>query len=231
MSRDTANGMEFAPVIFYDYQSMMVPKGSGITQLEDLKGKAICVLSGTTTEQNLTDQMRKVGVTDYKPIVADNADALYKAYQEGRCEAITSDHSQLIARRTQLPKPDDNVLLEVVLSKEPLAPAVANGDAAWSDTVKWVIYALIQAEEFEINSTNLSTFQTTQDTSIKRFLGAEGNLGEDAGLPKDFAARIIKHVGNYGEIYERNIGKPLGIERGLNNLSTKGGLMYSPPFR
>lgn len=231
LNRDTAVGLVFAPTLFYDGQGIMATKASGITKLENLKGKSICVLSGTTTEQNLADRMGKIGVKDYKPVLSDKADALYTAYQEGRCEAVTSDRSQLVARRSVLPKPEDHLLLDTVLSKEPLAPAVADGDAAWYDAVKWITYALIQAEEFGINSTNAASFQDTTDPSIRRFLGIEDKLGEDMGLTNDFAARVVRHVGNYGEIYDRNIGKPLGLDRDLNNLWTKGGLMYSPPFR
>lgn len=231
LGRDTANKMEFAPTTFYDGQGIMVTAASGATKLEDLAGKSICVLAGTTTEQNLADRMRQVGVDDYNPIVSDDVDALYAAYQEGRCEAVTSDRSQLVARRSILPKPDDHILLDTVMSKEPLGPMVANGDSSWFDAVKWITYALIQAEEFGITSENLSTFENSQDPNIRRFLGLDEKLGEDMGLPNDFAARVIKHVGNYGEVYDRNIGEPLGLERGPNKLWTDGGLMYSPPFR
>ncbi len=230
ISRDTSVGLEFAPTIFYDGQGMMVKKASGAKELADLNNKSICVQSGTTTELNLADQMNKRGI-NYTPVVFENPDALYAAYEQGRCEGATSDRSALIARRASLPQPDDHVVLDVVMSKEPLAPAVANGDSTWSDTIKWITYALIQAEEFGITQENLSSFENSNDPSIKRFLGLEGNLGEDMGLPKDFAARVIKHVGNYGEIYQRNIGEPLGLERGPNKLWTNGGLLYSPPFR
>lgn len=230
INRDTAVGMEFAPVVFYDGQGMMVPQELGITDLQGLKGKTICVKSGTTTELNLADQMRKLGI-DYQSVVIEDDDALYAAYAQGRCEGVTSDRSQLTARRSILPNPEAHVVLDVVMSKEPLAPAVANGDSAWSDTVKWIIYALIQGEEFGITSANIGTFSSTEDPSIKRFLGTEGTLGQDMGLPNDFALRSIKHVGNYGEIYDRNIGKPFGLERGPNELWTEGGLMYSLPFR
>jgi general L-amino acid transport system substrate-binding protein len=174
--------------------------------------------------------MRKRGI-DYTPIVFDDADAMYAAYQQGRCQGATSDRSQLSSRRAKLPKPDDHLVLEEVLSKEPLGVAVVNGDSAWSDVVKWTVYTLFEAEELGINSSNLSTFASSQDPTVKRFLGTEGELGTDMGLPNDFAARIVKHVGNYGEIYDRNITQSLGLERGLNQLWTKGGLLYSPPFR
>jgi general L-amino acid transport system substrate-binding protein len=231
INRDTAVGMEFAPTIFYDGQGIMATKASGITRLKNLEGKSICVLAGTTTEQNLADRLRQEEIKNYNPVVSDDVDALYAAYEQGRCQAVTSDRSQLVARRSVLPKPDDHVLLDVVMSKEPLGPVVANGDSAWFDAVKWITYTLIQAEEFGITSQNLSTFENTQDPNIRRFLGLDEKLGEDMGLPNDFTARIIKHVGNYGEIYDRNVGKPFGLERDLNNLWTNGGLLYSPPFR
>lgn len=231
MNRDTAVGMEFAPTTFYDGQGMMVPKKSGVNKLTDLKGKSICVLAGTTTEQNLADQMRKLGIAEYTPIASDDVDSLYAAYQEGRCEGVTADRSQLVARRSVLKNPQDHIVLDVVMSKEPLGPVVADGDSTWYDAIKWITYSLIQAEEFGINSKNLEEFQKSQDPSIKRFLGLEGTLGQDMGLPNDFAARVVKQVGNYGDIYERNVGKPLGLERGPNKLWTQGGLMYSPPFR
>jgi general L-amino acid transport system substrate-binding protein len=231
LSRDTALGIEFVQPIFYDGQGIMVKKSSNIQKLADLQGKSICVLSGTTTAQNLTDAMSRIGIKDYKPIVSDDVDSLYTAYQAGRCEAVTSDRSQLVARRSVFPKPDDHQVLEEVMSKEPLAPAVAAGDAAWSGAVKWIIYSLIQGEEFGITSQNIPTFANSKDPSIRRFLGIDEKLGEDMGVPNDFAARAIEHVGNYGEIYDRSLVRPLGLERGLNNLWTKGGLLYSPPFR
>lgn len=230
ISRDTSIGMEFAPTIFYDGQGLMATKASRVQKLEDLKGKSVCILSGTTNEQNLADRMRKLGAT-YTPVVFEDTDAVYAAYEQGRCEAVTSDRSQLVARRAVLANPDEHTVLENVMSKEPLAPLVANGDAKWFDAVKWITYSLIQAEEFGINSQNLADFAETQDPEIKRFLGQEGSLGEDMGLPNDFAARVVKNVGNYGEVYEKNIGTPFNLERGQNELWTNGGLLYSPPFR
>lgn len=231
LSRDTANGMEFAPTMFYDGQGIMVGKASRFKTLADLGGKSICVLSGTTTEQNLADQMRKEGVEAYNPVVSDDVDALYAAYQQGRCEAVSSDRSQLVARRSVLPDKEKHVVLDLVLSKEPLGPAVADGDAPWFDAVKWISFALIQAEEFGITAQNLPSFENATDPNVRRFLGLDEKLGEDMGLSNDFAARAIRHVGNYGEIYDRNIGQPLGLERGPNSLWMKGGLLISPPFR
>ncbi|MBE9043003.1 amino acid ABC transporter substrate-binding protein [Pleurocapsales cyanobacterium LEGE 10410] len=230
ISRDTSVGMEFAPTTFYDGQGLLVTKASNIQGLEDLDGQSVCVLSGTTNEQNLADRMRKLGL-NYSPVVLEDVDLLYGAYEQGRCEAATSDRSQLVARRAVLAQPDDHEVLDLVLSKEPLGPLTANGDTQWSDAVKWVTYALIQAEELGINSQNIDSFADTEDPTIRRFLGLEGNLGEDMGLPNDFAQNIVRNVGNYGEIYQRNIGQPFNLERGLNALWTDGGLMYSPPFR
>ena len=230
ISRDTSVGMEFAPTTFYDGQGVMVTKASGIQALQDMEGKSVCVLAGTTNEQNFADRMRKLGV-NYQPVVFEDTDAVFAAYEQGRCEAVSSDRSQLIARRVVLGNPDQHKVLGAVISKEPLGALVANGDARWFDAVKWIIYALIQAEEFGISSENIASFENSEDPQIRRFLGQEGNLGEDMGLPNDFAARVIKNVGNYSEVYERNIGQPFDLDRGLNELWTNGGLLYSPPFR
>jgi general L-amino acid transport system substrate-binding protein len=232
ISRDTSVGLDFAPVVFYDGQGIMVKRASGIKTLAELKGKSICIQTGTTTEQNLTDQMRKRGIP-YTPVVFEDVNTTFATYAEGRCDGVTADRSQLISRRTTLPKPEDHLILDDVLSKEPLAPAVSNGDSAWSDTVKWSIYALMDAEELGITSQNVTQLSSTTDPAIRRFLGTEGSLGKDMGLSNDFAARIVKHVGNYSEIYDRNLGPKtnLNLPRGQNNLWTKGGLLFSPPFR
>jgi general L-amino acid transport system substrate-binding protein len=230
LSRDTSVGMEFAPTTFYDGQGILVSNASNIESLEDMGGKSVCVLSGTTNEQNLADRMRKLDL-EYSPVVFEDVDLLYAAYEQGRCEAATSDRSQLTARRAVLAEPDDHQVLDVVLSKEPLGPLTADGDSQWFDAVKWVTYAMIQAEELGINSQNVDSFAETEDPVIRRFLGLEGSLGEEMGLPNDFAPRIVKNVGNYGEVYQRNIGEPFNLDRGLNALWTDGGLMYSPPFR
>lgn len=234
MSRDTSVGLDFAPVVFYDGQGMMVRKNSNIKSLADLKGKAICTQTGTTNEQNLADQMRKRGIT-YKSVVFEDVNTTYSTYQQGRCDAVTSDKSQLISRRTTLPKPEDHIILEEALSQEPLAPAVADGNTKWGDTVRWIVNTTIKAEELGINSQNLEQLKSSsKDPETRRLLGIEGDLGQGIGLPKDFGARIIKHVGNYGEIYDRNLGPKtkLNLPRDKRNQPwTKGGLMYSPPFR
>lgn len=231
-TRDTQVGAEFAPTTFYDGQGMMVRKDSGIKTLEDMEGKSICVETGTTTELNLTDNMRKRNVS-FEPVVFQEANAAYAAYAEGRCEGMTSDKSQLLARRSTLPNPEEHELLAVTMSKEPLGPVTVNNDSAWFDVVKWVTYSLIQAEEFGITQGNVEEQKSSEDPNIRRFLGVEGSLGEDMGMDNDFAARAIAAVGNYGEIYDRNLGmsSQFQLERGLNALWTEGGLLYSPPFR
>ncbi len=230
VTRDTDVGLEFAPVVFYDGQGMMVAKNSGITKLEDLNGRTICVKTGTTTLLNLADQMRKRNI-QYNPLAIGDEDQLYNAYLQGRCQAITSDRSQLVGRRSNFPTPEEHLILDNILSKEPLAPAVVPGDPKWVDAVRWTVFALIQAEEFGITSENINTFANTSDPSIKRFLGQEGSIGQNMGLTNDFAARIVKHVGNYGQVYDRNIGEPFDLDRSLNQIWTEGGLLYSPPFR
>jgi general L-amino acid transport system substrate-binding protein len=232
LSRDTSVGMEFAPVVFYDSQALMVRQAGPIKQLSDLKNKSICIQIGTTTEQNLSDQMRKRNIP-FKPLVYEDINTVFGTYAEGRCEAVTADRSQLTSRRLNLPNPEAHKILDEALSKEPLAPAVADGDSQWQDVVKWVVYTLIEAEELGITSKNLDQQLQNADPNIRRFLGVEGTLGKDMGLPNDFTARIIKHVGNYGEIYERNLGAqtPLNLPRGQNRLWLNGGLIYSPPFK
>ncbi len=232
MSRDTSVGLEFAPVVFYDGQGIMVKKASGIKALADLKGKSICIQTGTTTEQNLTDQMRKRSIP-YTPVVFEDVNTTFGTYAEGRCEGVTADRSQLVSRRTTLPKPADHVILEEPLSEEPLAPAVADGDAAWGNLVRWTVFSLIKAEELGVTSQNVTQQVNSPDPTIKRFLGSEGDLGKGMGVTNDFAVRMIQQVGNYGEIYDRNLGTKtnLNLPRGQNNLSTKGGLLLSPPFR
>ncbi|MBW4655478.1 MAG: amino acid ABC transporter substrate-binding protein [Kaiparowitsia implicata GSE-PSE-MK54-09C] len=233
-SRDAGGGnaLEFAPTTFYDGQGMMATADSGFQELTDFEGASICVETGTTTELNLADRMRELGVT-YSELKYQDSDATYAAYAEGRCEGVTSDLSQLAARRTTLPNPDDHVLLETVMSKEPLGPATINGDSAWFDVVKWATYGLIQAEEFGITQDSVDEALSGDNPEILRFLGVEGDLGTQLGLPNDFMVHVISAVGNYGEVFDRNVGTstPLGLERGLNDIWTNGGLLYSPPFR
>lgn len=230
INRDTALGLEFLPTTFYDGQGMLVTTASGVSDIEGLSGRSICVQSGTTTEQNLTDRFRKLNIP-FTPVVFDDEDALYSAFTQGRCQAATSDRSQLTARRQSLPNPDNYVVLDEVISKEPLGPAVRNNDSRWADAVKWIIYGTFQAEELGISKANLAQSQSNTDPEVRRLLGQEGTLGTDMGLPNDFMARVLTHVGNYGEIYNKNIGEPFELERGLNELWTNDGLIYAPPFR
>jgi general L-amino acid transport system substrate-binding protein len=209
------------------------------TTLEDLAGATICVQTGTTTELNLADQMGVRGI-DYEPLTFDNIDATYGAYTEGRCDAVTSDRSQLVGRRSAFTTPDDHALLDVVMSKEPLGPAVPAGDDQWFDVIKWVVFATIQAEESGIDSTNVDSIKgSSTDPVIKRLLGVQpdtGTLASSLGLDDAWVVNVIKAVGNYEEIFNRNIGPdtPLGLERGLNSLwndPDSPGLLYAPPYR
>ncbi len=232
--RDTELGLNFAVTTFYDGQGIMVPKDSGITTLQDLEGGTICVQKGTTTELNLADVMATEGIS-YTPAVFDDVNATYGAYAEGRCDAVTSDKSQLSSvAKGLLPDPDNHVILDITLSKEPLGPVVRHGDDQWLDIVKWTVFATFAAEQYGITSANVDEVRsTTQNPEIKRLLGLEGDLGLKLGLTNDFAYNIIKLVGNYGEIYARNLGEgtPTYIPRGLNSPYTEGGLLYAPPFR
>jgi general L-amino acid transport system substrate-binding protein len=233
LTRDSAEvGMEFMPVNFYDGQGMMVRADSGIETLEDMEGATVCVQSGTTTELNLTDNFRALGI-DFTPVVFDSNDATVAAYDEGRCDGFTTDRSGLVASRTKLQNPEEHVILDVTMSKEPLAGAVAQGDPQWADAVRWTIYGLISAEELGVTSENLDDMLTSEEPNIRRLLGVEGDLGAKLGLPNDFVAAAIRAVGNYGEIYDRNLGPdtPFNLPRGLNNLYTNGGIQYAMPLR
>ncbi len=228
VSRDDAWGL-FAPTTFYDGQGMMVKKSLGAKTLQDLKGATICVQSGTTTELNLTDQMRAAGV-DFKPVVFADIDPTYNAFEQGRCDAVTSDKSQLAARRTVFKTPDDYVIMDVTMSKEPLGPATPLGDDQWFNVVKWTVFATFQAEESGVTSKNVDDMMNSKDPTIRRLLDVEGDLNKGLGLDKGWVAKVLKAVGNYGEIYDRNL-TPLGLPRGPNKPWTQGGLLYSPPYR
>jgi general L-amino acid transport system substrate-binding protein len=225
-------GFHFGPVVFYDGQGILVKKSLGVTKASDLDGATIGVQSGTTGELNIADFFRKNNKT-YKPVVIEDTNEFTQALVSGRVDALTQDASDLGLRRAAFPNPGDYVLLPERLSKEPLAPAVAGGDDRWLEIVNWTVYATIQAEELGITQANVDTFLNSQDPVVQRFLGVDPSLGQSIGLDPKFAYNIIKAVGNYGEIFERNIGKntPVGFDRGLNNLWTNGGLLYSPPFR
>jgi general L-amino acid transport system substrate-binding protein len=234
ISRDTSLGFNFAPTTFYDGQGMMVREDSGITTLEDLEGGTVCVSQGTTTEKNLADVMRARGINYEAVIIADTTNESLFAYDEGRCDGYTTDKSGLIGLRTILAEPEAHIILEETMSKEPLGPLVRHGDDQWKDIVDWSMYTLFQAEELGITSENVEEMAaTSEDPVIRNLLGAEGELGQGLGLENDFAVKIIKEVGNYGEIYNRHLGPDtiFNVPRGINELWTNGGLIYSPPFR
>jgi general L-amino acid transport system substrate-binding protein len=238
LSRDApgGNALAFAPTTFFDDQAVMVPATSGIRSLKEVAGKPICVETGTASELNLADRMRELNAT-YTPLKFQSGDQTYAAYLQGRCVAVTTDRSQLAAKRTGFPKPSEHILLPDVLSKEPLNPATINADPAWADAVRWVVYSLIQAEEMGITAANIDAKVAEAKANknlaqLRRFFGVEGDLGKQLGLPADFVVRTVKAVGNYGEVFERNVGtgSPLKLDRGVNQQWRQGGLMYSPPF-
>lgn len=233
-SRDGTEGATFLQTTFYDGQGMMVASDSGFTSIEDMDNVIICVAQGTTTEGNAAAEAAKLGLT-WEVRAFEDVDLIQAAFEAGQCDGWSSDTSQLTGLRSVYPEgPDALTILPEVFSKEPLAPAVADGDTEWAQAVNWAIYATIQAEEFGITSENIDTFADTEDPSIQRFLGevVEGDAVLDAGLglPTDFAYQVVKQVGNYGEIFERNL-TPLGLERGVNALWSNGGLIYAPPYR
>jgi general L-amino acid transport system substrate-binding protein len=235
LTRDTDNGGNFVATTFFDGQGIMVPVSANITSLEQLSGATICVQKGTTTELNLADQMASRNL-QYTPAVFEDANGTFAAYAEERCDAVTTDKSGLVSRRSVLPTPDDHVILDVTLSKEPLGPMVRQGDDQWFDIVQWTVFATMSSEEFGITAANVDDM-IASDTrpEVRRLLGADENadLGAKLGLSKDWAANAIKAVGNYGEIYDRNLGAETktAIPRGINNLYTNGGIIYAPPFR
>jgi len=234
VTRDTTWGL-FGPTTFYDGQGMMVRQSVGASTLEDLAGSTICVQSGTTTELNLTDRMRELGVT-FTPQVFADIDPTYQAYDEGRCDAVTSDRSQLVSRRSGFANPSEHILLDEVMSKEPLGPVTPLGDDAWFNVVKWTVFATIEAEELGITQANVADQAgTSTNPVVLRLVGAEGELGAQLGLENDWIVDVITAVGNYGEIFERNVGPdtPLALERGQNNLwnADEPGLLYAPPYR
>ena len=229
LSRDTSLGLNFGVTLFYDGQGLMVPAKLQAKSAKDLNGATICVQSGTTTELNLADYFRRLQLK-FTPVVFETVDQTYAAYDSGRCDAVTSDVSQLLAQKTTLKQPQEHVVLGDVMSKEPLGPVVRHGDDQWFDIAKWVAFGLIQAEEFGISSQNLGSFTDSKDPNVRRFLGAEGGLGTMLGLSDDFMARVIRAVGNYGELFDRHL-QPLHLARGVNTLWMQGGLLYSPPFR
>jgi len=233
LSRETANGLNFNPVNYYDGQGFMVPTALGVKSATELAGATICVQTGTTTELNLADYFRAKNM-EFRPVTIEKFEEVTGAYLAGRCDAITSDASQLAAiRANDTPNPADHVILPEIISKEPLAPSVRHGDDQWKDLVDWSIYAMIEAEERGITSQNVDDRLNSPDPNVKRLLGVTEGMGKNLGVDEKWAYNIIKQVGNYGESYERNVGKDskLKLDRGLNALWTEGGLMYAPPPR
>ena len=233
LQRDTDLGLNFGPVVFYDGQGFMVPKKLGVKSAKDLNGATICVQPGTTTELNLADYFR-ANKMDYKPVVIEKIDEIFAAFFGGRCDVMTGDASALAAQRVgRASNPDDYMILPERISKEPLAPVVRHGDDQWHDVVDWVVYALIQGEESGITKTNVDDMLKSDDPGIKRMLGVTPGMGKALGLEENWAYNEIKLVGNYGEIFDRNIGmgSPMKLERGYNNIWTKGGLLYAMPIR
>ncbi|HWG06963.1 MAG TPA: amino acid ABC transporter substrate-binding protein [Beijerinckiaceae bacterium] len=230
-SREAQLGLLFAGVNYYDGQGFMVRKKLNISSALELSGASICVQQGTTTELNLTDFFRSNNM-NYESVVFATADEAIKAYDTGRCDAFTTDVSQLYGERIKLANPDDHVVLPNVISKEPLGPAVRQGDDQWFDLVRWVNFAMIDAEELGVTKANVDDMLKSDNPEIKRMLGVEGDFGTSMGVTKDWAYRIIKQVGNYGEVFDRNLGdgSALKIKRGLNALWNKGGIQYAPPI-
>ena len=232
MSRDSALGLNFAGVNYYDGQGFMVRKELGVTSALELSGAAVCTNTGTTTELNVADYFRANNMT-YEIVAFEKADEVVAAYDAGRCDVYTTDASGLYAQRLKLTNPDDHIVLPEIISKEPLGPVVRQGDDTWFNITKWVHFAMVNAEELGVTSANVDDMRGSDNPAIKRLLGTEGAFGEAIGLSNDWAYQAIKHVGNYGEVFDRNVGPdtPLGISRGLNALWSDGGIQYAPPIR
>ena len=233
--RDTALGIQFVGINFYDGQGFMVKKSLGVKSATELNGATVCIQSGTTTELNLADYFKQQGMK-YKPVVIEKNSEARVLFLKGRCDVYTTDASALAATRSTLPSPNNYLVLPEIISKEPLGPAVRLGDQQWGAVVKWVTNSLVQAEEFGINSKNIGTFAGSNNPAIQRFLGQSTGIqraNKAMGLDNKWVVRVITQIGNYSEIFNRNIGPntPIGLKRGVNALWTKGGLQYSAPFR
>ncbi|WGF89517.1 amino acid ABC transporter substrate-binding protein [Marinivivus vitaminiproducens] len=232
LSRDTALGLEFTGVTYYDGQGFMVPTSLNVASATELDGAAVCVQPGTTTELNLADYFRANGMA-FTPVIFQNDDEIRVAFTQGRCDVFTTDQSGLYSNRLALPNPDEWEVLPEIISKEPLGPAVRQGDSQWADIMRWSLYAMIEAEELGVSSQNVEEMKNSDNPSIRRLLGVEDKMGENLGVPADWAVQILTQVGNYGESFDRNLGEgsPLKIERGVNALWTDGGLQYAMPVR
>jgi general L-amino acid transport system substrate-binding protein len=233
MTRDTSLGLDFTGGTYYDGQGFMVPKKLGVKSAKELKGATVCVQPGTTTELNLADYFR-ANKMDFKPVVIEKLEEIEQAYFGGRCDVYTTDASGLAATRaTRAQNPEDHIILPEIISKEPLGPAVRHGDNQWADVMRWTFNAQLEAEEKGISSKNIDEMLKSIDPQIKRLLGVTPGMGKALGVEEDWVVKIVKQVGNYGEMFERNVGKntPLKLERGLNALWTQGGLQYAAPIR
>jgi general L-amino acid transport system substrate-binding protein len=232
MSRETSYDLYFPAVAYYDGEGFMLPRARNIDSALDLNGSKVCVQSETTTQLNLADYFLTNNMK-YQEMKFGKLEEVVKAYDSGQCDTLTADVSELYALRLGLGKPDDHVILPDVISKEPLAPVVRLRDDDWMLIVKWTLYAMINAEELGVNSKNIDEALKSKKPDVMRLVGTEGSYGEDLGLTRDWAVRIIRHVGNYGEVYERNVGSEsrLKIPRGLNQLWSAGGIQYAPPIR
>ena len=232
LTRDASLGLNFAGVNYYDGQGFLVNKDIGVDDATQLDGATVCIQAGTTTELNLSDYFRAKGM-DFKPIVFDTSEQSVQGFAAGRCDVLTSDRSQLAALRSKLSDPNSAKILPNTLSKEPLGPVVRQGDDEWCNIVKWVLFVQINAEELGITGANVDDMLKSDNPNVQRLLGTDGDMGAKLGVPDDFGYAIVKQVGNYGEMYDRNVGPDtaLGLERGINALWTDGGIMYAPPVR
>jgi general L-amino acid transport system substrate-binding protein len=232
ISRETDYGLHFVAVSYYDGQGFMVHKSRNVSSGLELDGSNVCVQSNTTTELNITDYFRANSIK-YKEMKFPKLEDVFRAYDTGQCDVLSADVSQLYALRLKLDKPGDHGILPDVISKEPLAPVVRHRDDDWLMIVKWTLFAMMNAEELGVSSQNIDEALKSNKPDVMRLVGTEGEHGADLGLTKDWAVRIIRHVGNYGEVYERNVGvdSKLGIPRGLNQLWNAGGILYAPPIR
>ena len=231
-SRSLLRGFHFGPIYLYDGQAFLVPKSLNVSKASALDGATVCVQQGTTTELNLTDFARRNNIK-FRPVVIEDHRGAVAALASGRCDVITQDGAGLATTRTMLRNPNDYVVLSDRISKEPIAPVMRYGDDQWLELINWVFRVPVQAEELGITQATVTTFATSTDPSVRRFLGLEPGVTDGFGLDAKWTTRVIERVGNYGEIFDRNLGPktPLGMTRGLNALWTDGGLMYAPPFR
>jgi general L-amino acid transport system substrate-binding protein len=231
LQRDSELGADFAAVTFYDGQGLLVRVADGYQTLEDLDGATVCSLTGTTTERNIAEAFESRGLT-FDLLLFDESQDTSAAYEEGRCDALTSDRSQLAGLRSAMADPEAHIILNETISKEPLGPVVAQGDQQWTDIVRWVVFGMVNAEELGVTSQNVDEMLASEDPMVQKLLGVTDNLGSMLGLGDDFMYNVISQVGNYGEVYDRNLGpEGTNIPRGINNLWNNGGILYAPPFR